>query len=127
MINRRNREAAARFEERQARENDAPRLLAEVPRLETLSLLVDEYRDDDDSPWVSHTRHIVVSRAPALFLLQCSDPDCEDGGYPITRRVMTELRSGSVAFELDEDCRGTRHGRLCRRRAHVTAVATYGD
>jgi len=125
MLNSNNREAAERFQERRRREDGASRLRDQVPQLEALRLVLDEYRENDPAPWMSHTRHIVVSRAPALFLIPCGDSDCVDGGYSLTRKVMDGLRSAATSFEGDEECYGRRHGNRCGRRVHFTAEATY--
>ncbi|RLB45180.1 MAG: hypothetical protein DRI90_28735 [Deltaproteobacteria bacterium] len=82
MMNRRGqREAASRFEERRSRENDAPRLRDRIPQLQSLRLELSEYRQGGTSPMGRHTRHIVVERAPALFIIPCGDHNCDDGGY----------------------------------------------
>ncbi|MBW2458744.1 MAG: hypothetical protein JRI68_29870 [Deltaproteobacteria bacterium] len=127
MMNRRNADAVARYEERVKREDEAPRLHDEVPRLLTLRIELDECRQDDDSLLLSHARHIVVDRAPARFTILCGDSECVDGGYRLTRQVMNELRSGSTVFEGQEDCGGRRNGEFCLRRVHFTARATYAE
>jgi hypothetical protein len=68
-----------------------------------------------------------VGRAPALFHILCSDRDCVDGGFDVTREILHELRDGATAFSGAQDCRGTRHGDLCRRRLQYTVHATYGE
>src|SRR5687767_10118781 len=87
--------AAQRFAERLQRENEAPRLAALIPALETLQFTVEERRGTWPSatPEGSHVRHVVVATAPALFAITCHDPECRDGGHDVTTLVMRALRA----------------------------------
>jgi hypothetical protein len=121
----RSREGAARFQERRQRENDAPRLTAEVPRLETLRLEVEESRGAAAMPETKHVRHVVVAHAPALFLLPCGDTSCRDGGHDLTRAILAHLAHGKTEFTVEETCSGTIGTASCGRAIHVRARATY--
>jgi len=122
-VRRKNTEAAERFAERRRREEAAPRLRERVPELTTLRLEVEELTDSIACS--KHVRHIVVERAPALFVLPCGDPSCKGGGYEITDSVMHGLRSHAERFEADDRCLGSTGNASCRRSVHVIALATY--
>lgn len=125
MNYRRQSEAALRFEERSRRENEARRLHDLVPRLEALRIELEEYRHDGTSPLVRHTRHIVVERAPALFVIVCGDQSCVDGGHELTREFLRELASSSMKFAGEHECQGRRNGENCRHKLRYTAQAKY--
>lgn len=104
MLSRRRRsEIAQEFADRRRREDEAPRLSEEVPRLANLALTVDERRPGIP-PSAGHIRRVVVARAPALFVVRCSAPGCESGIHDLTSSVMRELRRGAVSFEGDSGC-----------------------
>jgi hypothetical protein len=125
MNRRRQNDAAARFKERRQRENDAPRLQEEVPGLQTLRLELEEFRKGGTTPLVSHTRHVVVQRAPALFLMPCGERDCVDGGHDLTRQMLRELESSSERFEGEHECDGLRNGATCNHTLRYRAQASY--
>ena len=127
MSYRRKTDASARFDERMKREDEASRLLEQVPQLQTMRIELAEYTHDGHSPIVSHVRHIVVGRAPALFHILCGDRDCVDGGFDVTREILQKLRAGATSFEGKQDCNGTRHGDMCQRRLQYTVQATYSE
>ena len=77
-MKRRNNAAAERFAERRRREQDAPRLVDQVPGLLSLEISIDER---SGATGVKHTRRVVVDQAPALFLLPCGDSRCADGEH----------------------------------------------
>lgn len=122
---RRNQEAAQRFAERRQREDDAPRLAAVVPSLETLRLEVQESRSGISNPEASHIRHIVVAHAPALFVVPCHDAQCKDGGHDVTSEIMHALRSHLPRFEGEDACPGSVGTANCARVLRYVAVATY--
>jgi hypothetical protein len=124
-MKRKHSEAAARFEERARQEDLAPRLTAEVPGLASLRIELEEFRDDNATPLVRHVRVIVVDRAPAMFRILCSDPDCTDGGYDLTRGLLRELRASATTIEGVEECNGYRHGGNCVRKLRYIARATF--
>ena len=121
----RSREGAARFAERRQRENDAPRLVGEVPNLATLRLEVEEHRGAAAMPETKHVRHVVVASAPALFLFPCGDTACRDGGHDLTRALLQHLERGQTEFTLEETCTGTIGTASCGRTVRVRARATY--
>jgi hypothetical protein len=121
----RSREAAQRFADRRKREDDAPRLAAEVPALATLSLSVEERRGTVTSAESKHVRHVMVDRAPALFLVPCGDPSCEGGGYDLTNSILRELRAGRREFAVEDECIGSVGSARCGRLLKATATATY--
>jgi len=125
---RRHGEAAQRFEERRRREDEAPRLQAELPRLRTLKLEVEERTGDGVvSAEPAHIRRVVVESAPALFVLSCGDARCKDGGHDITQTVMAALRAGMARFEGEDECTGSQGSGYCARVLRYVGVATYGD
>jgi hypothetical protein len=124
-MSRRDPEAARRFAERRKREDDAPRLSEEVPRLESLKLEVEERRPEGAAPEIAHIRRIIVERAPALFDLSCGDTACTDGGHDVTHAVMRALRAGQENFEGEDVCHGHVRSAPCRRILRYVGNATY--
>jgi len=124
-MNRRNKDASARFAERRRREDDAPRLCASVPELETLKLILAERRSEAAHAEVSHVRPIVVAHAPAMFALPCGNPACRDGGYDLTTPIMTALARHQQRIEGDDTCRGHIGRAECARVLHFTVTASY--
>jgi hypothetical protein len=122
---RRHSEAAQRFAERRKREDEAPRLRATIPLLESLELEFRESRAGVQMADVTHKRRVVVERAPALFELTCQDSACKDGGHDITPDVMRALRSGVEHFEGEDMCRGQVGAAECRRVLSFVGTATY--
>jgi hypothetical protein len=125
MTNSRSREAAQRFADRRKREDDAPRLVAEIPNLATLKMAIEERRGSVATAESKHLRHVVVDRAPALFILQCGDPSCDGGGYDLTSRIMRELRARRTEFEVDDECTGNVGNARCGRLVKAILTATY--
>jgi hypothetical protein len=119
-------EAAQLFAERRRREDEAPRLIAEIPNLRSLRLDVDEHnRDGIVSTEPAHIRRIVVDSAPALFFLPCGDARCKDGGHDITRSVMQALRAGETRFEGEDECGGSQGSGQCGRILRYVGSATF--
>lgn len=121
----RNPEATARMEERRRREADAPRLAATIPTLEKLRLEVLERSSNISRPEHSHTRHVVVASAPALFVLPCHDTQCKDGGHDLTALILAGLRTQKDRFEGEDPCSGVVGDAGCSRVLGYVAVATY--
>ena len=107
------------------REDESPRLIAEVPALESLKLEIEERRGSAANPETTYIRRIVVESAPALFALMCGERDCEDGGHDITYAIMAGLRRGNAKFEGEDVCHGNVRTTTCGRVLHYTAIATY--
>jgi hypothetical protein len=123
-MNSRFRDGAQRFQERRARENEAPRLKTQVPNLKTLRLEIEEKRGATAIPESKHVRHVVVDVAPALFALTCGDSSCKEGGHDITHTVLRHLQGGATDFEVEDECSGSIGTAHCGRimRVHATAV-----
>jgi hypothetical protein len=125
MMTSRSREAFLRFSERRRREDEARRLHEELPRLATLRLEIEERRGNATFAETKHVRHVVVARAPSLFVLPCGDPDCRDGGHDLTDPLVQRLRSGGTDFTVEDACAGDVRGAKCDRVVRLRAVATY--
>lgn len=123
---RRQSEAAQRFAERRRREDDAPRLSTEVPRLKDLRLEIEERTGGSLVAEPKHIRRIVVERAPALFMLPCGDPRCKDGGHDITRELLRSLHGEQTRFEGEDVCVGSQGSGQCSRILHYVGFANYG-
>ena len=125
MMWRRNAEAARRLAERRQREDEAPRLAAAFPQLETLGIQVTEGNPGISNPVGSHTRRVVVATAPALFVLPCGDSQCRDGGHELTNQLLSGLRQNKLKFEGEDSCRGIIGDSECRRVLRYVATASY--
>jgi hypothetical protein len=125
MTWRRNPEVARRLAERRQREDDAPRLSAAVPKLESLGIRVHEGNPGISNPAGSHTRRVVVATAPALFVVPCGDSQCQGGGHELTNELLAGLRAQKVQFEGEVACRGAIGGSECRRVLRYVATASY--
>jgi hypothetical protein len=117
--------AAGRQEERRRRESEAPRLADTVPGLEKLRLDVLERSPNVARPEHTHTRHVVVDRAPALFVLPCYDTQCKDGGHDLTAEIMAALKAKRVRFEGEDLCPGMVGTASCSRVLGYVGLATY--
>lgn len=122
---RRGRAAAEKTSERRRREDEAPRLTAVVPDLETLRLEVTEKRGDIGIAEASYIRRIVVEHAPALFLIPCGESSCREGGHDITRAVLRGLEQKAAVYEGDDPCSGQTGTAPCARTLVFKAFATY--
>jgi hypothetical protein len=125
MMTGRSREAFLRFAERRRREDEARRLQSEVPRLRTLRLEIEEHRGSSTLAETKHVRHVVVARAPALFVLPCGDTDCRDGGHDVTDAVMQSMCEQATEFVVEHECLGDVRGARCDRVVRIKAAATY--
>jgi hypothetical protein len=121
----RNSEAAQRSRERRDREDAAERLHAVVPRLGSLALEVREARGEEIG--VSYVRRVVVERAPALFDLPCTDPDCKDGGHDVTAPILRALRSAQTRFEGEHACHGQIGRGQCQRVLRYVGLAAFSE
>lgn len=120
MNRRKHEEVKQRAAERRLREDEAPRLNAEIRRLVSLQIDVENGAN-------KYTWRIVVERAPALFEIACSEPACEHGGHDITRSVTRALAAASTRFEGESVCRGDLPLGSCGRVLKYVATATYRD
>jgi hypothetical protein len=122
MMNRRNSAAVQRFADRRRREEDAPRLCDEIPDLVSLRLEIEER---SGVTMIKHVRHVVVDRAPSLFVVPCGDPRCTGGGHDITAALMRALRARQTAARGDDECDGSTGASPCGRAMHFEALARY--
>lgn len=121
---RRNAEANQRSADRRQREDDAPRLSAEIPKLLTLAIAI----ADGEAGAIGgseHVRHVIVARAPALFEMKCGNRDCKEGGHDITHELVRELRSGKTRIEGSDPCHGNVGSSRCAYVVRYVATATY--
>jgi hypothetical protein len=125
MMMGRSREAFLRFAERRRREDEAERLQSEVPQLRALKLEIEEHRGSSALAETKHVRHVVVARAPALFVLPCGDPDCREGGHDLTESLMSKLREGVIEFVVEHECRGDVRGAMCDRLVRIRGACSY--
>ena len=124
-FNQRRGEAAERVAERRRREDQAPRLIERVPRLESLRLEIQELRDGVCVLESKHVRRIPVDHAPALFELPCLDGFCEDGMHDLTQAILRELEAGATEFGGEDACSGHTGSSACHRVLKYVGVATY--
>ena len=122
---RRNNEASERQAERRRREDEAPRLIAVVPNLESLKLQLQEIKGDVSVAETGHIRHVVVAHAPLLFEMPCRDSACKDGGHDVTSAITRSLKAGEKNFEGEHSCTGYVGDAPCQRVLKYTATATY--
>lgn len=121
----RNTEAAARQEDRRRREAEAPRLAEIVPTLERLRLECSERNANIVRPEHTHTRHVVVQSAPALFVVPCHDSRCKDGGHDLTAAILAALKTKKERFTGADACAGVVGSSACSRVLDYVGVATY--
>ena len=121
----RNSEAAERLAERRRREDSAPRLLARVPKLDSLKLEIQEVRAGVLIGESTYVKRVPVEHAPALFDLPCLDNTCKDGGHDVSHDILRALESGQTSFEGEDACNGHSGNAQCRRVLRYVATATY--
>jgi hypothetical protein len=118
-------EAAERFAARRRQEDEAPRLRDVVPRLTACRVEFEERRGGVTTADVSHTRRIVVERAPALLIIPCGDASCRDGGHDISSDFLRGLREGRTVIHGEDTCYGQVGTADCGRILKFTAFAEY--
>ena len=118
-------EAAARRKARKERDDASPRLRAVVPAIVSLDLEIDVSRDGTVMQALRHVKRCPVEHAPAVFVIDCTDRECRDGGHDLTEEMLSQLRAGRERFHLEQRCPGRTSARDCGRVATVRAVATY--
>lgn len=116
-------ESATRRKARHERDDASPRLLARVPRLQSLYFEIEASERGATVRAARHVKRFVVDHAPALFVIHCTDPECADGEHDLTERILKQLAAGKEKFGTEDPCKG-RSG-ACTRIVRVTAVATY--
>ena len=114
--------------QRRIREDEARRLKDVVPHVASLKLHMSESRNEGVGVDNSHTRIIIIDRAPAVFLSACGDARCKGGGYDFTDSVLSSLHGSETKFEVSDHCEGqVGSGRAarCGREMKCVGVATY--
>ncbi len=111
--------------ERREREDNAPRLIAQVPDLTGLKLSIRESSDDMAAASVPYIRRVVVAQASAVFWLPCGNPYCADGGHDVTHVIMDALRHHRAESSGEDRCHGTSGGQECGRIVKFELVAEY--
>ena len=124
MRSSRNSEAAQRLAERRRREDEAPRLKAQVPSLVKLDLEMSDRKGLADAA-TTYVRRVVIASAPALFEVPCADPSCRDGGHDLTYSIMRGLREGRTSFDGEDVCHGSVGSATCGRTLRYVATASY--
>jgi hypothetical protein len=127
MFRRKPSEASLQQAERRQREDQAPRLIDEVPSITSLRLRIEESRGESTIAEAGHVRPVVVASAPALFEFPCGDKSCKGGGHDFTNILMQRLRAKDPQFEGDHACEGSLGSAEapCNRVMRVIATATY--
>jgi hypothetical protein len=111
--------------DRWKRENDAPRLRQEVPKLESLRMNLEEFSGGHRVVGTSRIQHVVVAQASSRFEIPCGDSKCEDGGHDLTREALGQLRSAREAFGGSSVCNGRVGERACERTLEYSFLAKY--
>ena len=111
--------------DRWKRENDAPRLKDEVPKLDALRMNLEEYSGAHSIAGTSRIQHVVVAQASSRFEVPCGDSKCEEGGHDLTHEALGHLRAGHLAFEGTSTCVGRVGERPCERILKYSASAKY--
>jgi hypothetical protein len=100
----RRRELAQHVVDRRRRDDEARRLLDEVPKLARLSLTVEEQSGAGVDAGSRHVRRFVVEQAAARFELPCGAGGCDGGGHDATSAILRELRAGVQHLEGSVTC-----------------------
>jgi hypothetical protein len=116
--------AAQRRIERRKSEDDAPRLANEVPSLRSARILVIEQVPTGST---RHVKHVVVARAPALFVIPCGDPTCQEGGHDITHALMSAFRRRQTQADGEDGCGGMSGTAQCGRSIRWELTAEYAE
>jgi hypothetical protein len=111
--------------DRWKRENDAPRLKDEVPKLESVRMSLEEFGGGHSIAGTSRVQHVVVAQASSRFEIPCGDSKCEEGGHDLTHEALAQLRAGKDAFEGTSICIGRVGERPCERMLKYSVQAKY--
>jgi hypothetical protein len=123
----RRREVEERRIQRRERETAAGRLADKAPDLASLSIEMHETRPEGCVSDNQYIRRIVVEHAPALFEIPCSYPQCEGGGYDLTREILRAIALQRPRFEGEIACRGQCATLDCKRVLRYIGTATYRE
>ncbi len=113
--------------QRVQREDAAGKLAAQAPDLTSLSITIRETRPEGCVSDTQYTRRVVLEHAPALFEVPCAYPECEDGGYDVTREILLSLAAHQTKFEGEQSCRGRCGSLECTRVLRYAGTATYRE
>ena len=113
--------AALRSAERRKREDEARRLVNEVPALKSVRIEIVEHIPTGTT---KHVKLVVVAHAPALFLVPCGDSDCHDE-HDLTHEVMGALRARQPELCGTSHCRGGIRNGNCSRYISYRVLAEY--
>lgn len=108
------------------REDAAPRLCSEVPRLRTLRLQLQDQPATEHMGLRGYVKPVVVATAPAHFEVRCMEPRC-DGYHDLTDDLMAGLRRARTRFSGESPCHGLVGDVGCGRVLHFVVEATYDD
>lgn len=124
---RRPTEASIRADERRKRDDEAPRLKNEVPRLIELRMELEEHQGEGTILSARHIRHVPVQYAPARFEIPCTDSSCKEGGHDLTWGILRTLKESQASFDGEDACNGQLGSGSCRRVLHFQIHAKYSD
>jgi len=105
--------------------DESPRLLDEVPTLDSLRVSVEESGDGSFLTASKYTRLFVLHNAPAYFWIPCGNPRCESGGHDLTREIMHALRARAERAEGQHDCPGSSGNGYCTTVIRYRVDAAY--
>jgi hypothetical protein len=125
MRRRRTSEAEQRVARRWQQADDAPRLLAEIPELESLRMVIEESSNGSFTTVSRYTRLFVLTSAPALFWMPCGNPRCEEGGHDLTYPLMSALRARKGNVQGVDECGGMVGSSVCGAVIRYDVTATY--
>jgi hypothetical protein len=111
--------------DRWKREDSAPRLRDEVPRLQTLKMNLAELNGEHGVPGSRRIQHVIVAQASVRFEIPCGDSACEEGGHDLSRTALDQLRAGRTSFSGTSLCSGRIGDRPCERRLEYQFEASY--
>lgn len=127
MMKRSGRRSSPAYEqmmERRKREDEAPRLKAEVPELRKLHIELSTRREGMLIAESVYIRHIAVDSAPALLWIPCGDSRCGDG-HDLTDELLRGLRARETRITGSSACAGRVGSAECTRVLHYTVIADY--
>lgn len=125
MRRRRTSEGEQRVARRWQLADEAPRLLTEVPELQSLRMVIEESSNGSFLTVSRYTKLFVLNSAPAMFWMPCGNPRCEEGGHDLTHAIMSALRSRTERLQGTDDCGGMVGPGLCGAVIRYDVTATF--
>lgn len=110
--------------EHRRKEDAAPRLRDEVPRLQSLKITFADVRDAGRTLALPYARPVIVATAPAHFQIRCMEPTC-DGQHDLTSKILQAVRQSSVKFAGQSSCQGMVGDVPCDRILSYECEAAY--